>query len=54
MLASLHIVDSLQGLVRPLPQADKVEIEKLKAISVRNAVATLEEVQSRMCNTVQH
>lgn len=26
-------------------QADKIEIEKLKAIGVRNAVATLEEVR---------
>ena len=42
---TLHTMDPLQGLVRPLPQADKIEIEKLKAICVRNAVATLEEVQ---------
>ncbi len=30
-------------------QAGKIEIEKLKAIGVRNAVATLEEVSLRVC-----
>ena len=36
-----------------LLQAGKIEVEKLKAIGVRNAVATLEEV-SAVANAVKH
>lgn len=34
----------MQSLALGTAQADKIEMEKLKAIGVRNAVATLEEV----------
>lgn len=38
-----HKVDPLKDLLLVL-EAEKIEIEKLKAVGVRNAVATLEEV----------
>ena len=35
-------------------QAGKIETEKLKAIGVRNAVATLEEVKTALHNAIKH
>jgi len=35
-------------------QAGKIEIEKLKAIGVRNAVATLEEVRAALHSAIEH
>ncbi|KAL3159415.1 hypothetical protein ABBQ38_009845 [Trebouxia sp. C0009 RCD-2024] len=50
-------VEQLSGLVKTYlkildKQADNIEIEKLKAISVRNAVATLEEDKKRKAKDV--
>lgn len=50
-------VEQLNGLVQTYlkildKQADKIEIEKLKAICVRNAVATLEEDRKRRAKDV--
>jgi len=35
-------------------QAGKIEIEKLKAVGVRNAVATLEEVRAALHSAIEH
>lgn len=50
--AHCHVID-LQVLCWHV-QADKIEIEKLKAICVRNAVATLEEVQHDPLAAIPH